>query len=148
MSHDLVTVDQAAEQLKLHPKTVLRHIRDGRLPAARIGKAYRIDRAKLDAFAGVVSSRADARDDVRATCIVDIPRMTPEGAERMATFLNAAAMTGNAKTSPLHVNTAFDPLAQTLKVVVIGNPSDAARLLEMLQLQLGGAHDRRGLSER
>jgi hypothetical protein len=49
---------------------------------------------------------------------------------------NAAAMTGDGKTSPLQINTVFDPLAKTLKVVVIGSPSDAARLLEMLQLLL------------
>jgi excisionase family DNA binding protein len=41
----LVTVEQAAEELKLHPKTVLRYIHEGRLEATRIGKAYRIDRA-------------------------------------------------------------------------------------------------------
>lgn len=137
MSGILVTVEQAAEQLKLHPKTVLRYIRNGRLPATRIGKSYRIDRAKLDEFAGVVSSHSDAANDVRTMCIVDIPRIAPERAERIATLLHAAAMTGDSKTSPLQINTAFDPLAKCLKVVVIGSPSDAAKLLEMLQLQLG-----------
>lgn len=137
MSRVLVTVEQAAEELNLHPRTVLRYIRSGRLPATRIGKAYRIDRAKLDAFSGVVSGHAGAVDGARATCIVEIPRMTPEGAERLAALLNAAAMTGDAGTSPLHLSTAFDPLAQSCKVVVVGSPSDAARLLEMLQLQLG-----------
>jgi excisionase family DNA binding protein len=136
MSDILVTVEQAAEQLKLHPKTVIRYIRSGRLPAKRIGKSYRIERAKLDAFAGVASGATDAASDVRTTCIVDIPRMTPEGAQRIATFLGSAAMTGDGKTSPLQINTVFDPLAKTLKVVVIGSPSDAARLLEMLQLLL------------
>lgn len=136
MSDVLVTVEQAAEQLKLHPKTVLRHIRSGRLPATRIGKSYRIDQARLDAFAGVASGHAEAADEVRATCIVEIPHMTIERAERTATFLNAVAMTGDARTSPLHLDTAFDPLARVLKVVVIGSPSDAAKLLEMLHLQL------------
>lgn len=139
MSDILVTVEQAAEQLKLHPKTVLRYIHDGRLPATRIGKAYRIERAKLVEFSGVVNGYTGGSNDVRTTCIVDIPRMTPESAERMALFLNAAAMTGDAKTPPLHINTAFDPLATSMKVVVIGSPSDAARLLEMLQLQLGSS---------
>ncbi|WP_129792152.1 helix-turn-helix domain-containing protein [Sphingosinicella sp. CPCC 101087] len=137
MSDMLVTVEQAAERLKLHPKTVLRHIRSGRLPATRIGKAYRIDRAKLDAFAGVASGQAEAASGVRATCIVDVPRITAESAERMATFLNAAAMAGDGGTPPLHISTAFDSLAHCLKIVVIGSPSDAARLLEMVQLQLG-----------
>ena len=50
MSDALITVEQAAEQLKLHPKTVLRHIREGRLPATRIGKSYRLRAADVDEF--------------------------------------------------------------------------------------------------
>lgn len=136
-SNHLVTVEQAAERLKLHPKTVLRYIRDGQLPATRIGKSYRIDRAKLDAFAGVASGPADRRDAARATCIIDIPGVAAEDAERMARFLNAAAMARAGGGAPLHLHTAFDPEAGSMKLVVIGSPSDAARLLEMLDLQLG-----------
>ncbi|MCV3205716.1 helix-turn-helix domain-containing protein [Mesorhizobium sp. YC-39] len=136
MSSPLFTVEQVAEQLVLHPKTVLRYIRDGRLQATRIGKSYRIARAELDAFAGTESGHSSEVKDVRTTCIVDIPHTSPERAERTAAFLNSAAMAGG--TAPLHINTAFDPLAKTLKVVLIGSPSDTAKLLEMLQLQLGG----------
>lgn len=137
MTRALLTVDQAAERLKLHAKTVLRYVREGRLPATRIGKSYRIEHAKLEAFAGVASGHGDAARDVRTTCIVDIPEMTAEEAGQLATFLNAAAMTGDAGTPPLHVSTAFDPAVETLKVVILGTPSDAARLLELVNLQLG-----------
>lgn len=136
MLDDLVTVEQAAEQLNLHPKTVLRYIRDGRLPATRIGKSYRIARAKLDAFVGVPSGQSQAVAGARTTCIVDIPNVSVDGAERIATFLHAAAMTGNADTPPLHLETVFDPLAKSLKVVMIGSPSDVGKLLEMLHLQM------------
>lgn len=136
VSGPLVTVEQAAEELGLHPKTVLRYIRDGRVPATRIGKSYRIVRAALDKFAGVANGKSETAAGARTTCIVDIPHMSPERAERTATFLNSAAMAAEVANSPLHVNTAFDPLAGTLKVVLIGSPSDAAKLLEMLQLQL------------
>ena len=137
MSNVLMTVEQAAEELKLHPKTVLRYIRDGRLQATRIGKAYRIDRSKLDAFAGTASGRTPPPRDVRATVIVEVPAFSTEAAERMATFLGAAALGGDAETRPLHVNTAFDPTSGNLKIVLIAAPSDAARLLELIELQLG-----------
>lgn len=136
MPDSLVTVEQAAEQMSVHPKTVLRYIREGRLPATRIGKSYRIVRAELDAFTGVASGRSDTAPSVRATCIVDISDISAAGAERVATFLNSAATAGNTDASPLHLDTAFDPLAKSLKVVLIGRPSDAAKLLEMLQLKL------------
>ena len=37
MSQQLVTVEQAAQELSLHPKTVLRYIRDNRLPNGSSG---------------------------------------------------------------------------------------------------------------
>jgi len=45
-----LTVKQVAAYLQLHKLTVYRYIRDGQLPASRVGKAYRIRRADLDAF--------------------------------------------------------------------------------------------------
>ena len=137
MSSMLLTVEQAAKELKLHPKTVLRYIREGSLQATRIGKAYRIERAKLDAFTGMASGRTLPTRDVRATVIVEIPALTTEVAERMATFLGAAALGGDAETRPLHFNTAFDPASGDLKIVLIAAPSDAARLLDLIELQLG-----------
>ncbi|MGK9055599.1 helix-turn-helix domain-containing protein [Xaviernesmea oryzae] len=136
MSHQLCTVDQAAQELALHPKTVLRYIRDGRLPATRVGKSYRILRSDLDAFAGFASGRAEKEMSARATCITEISEMTVEAAERITTFLQSIALTGDAGTPPLHLQTAFDPVAKTLKVVAIGNPSDVGRLLEMLHLHI------------
>jgi len=46
----LMTVEQVADFLQLNKLTVYKYIRDGRLPAARLGKAYRIRPADVDAF--------------------------------------------------------------------------------------------------
>jgi len=135
--NSLVTVEQAAEHLHLHPKTVLRYIRDGRLPATRVGKSYRISRTELDAFAGVASDQSETPAGVRATCIVDIPNVSMDTAERLAIFLQSAAMASPADAPPLDLQTAFDPLAKSMKVVVIASPSNAAELLEMLQVKMG-----------
>ena len=136
MSQQLVTVEQAAQELSLHRKTVLRYIRDNRLPATRVGRSYRILRSELDAFAGIASGRAETGDSAQTTSITEIENVTAEAAERMATFLQSAALTGDADTPPLRVQTAFDTAAHTLKIVMIGVPSDVARLLEMLHLRL------------
>ncbi|MGC4042997.1 MAG: helix-turn-helix domain-containing protein [Armatimonas sp.] len=138
MPDSLVTVEQAAEHLNLHPKTVLRYIRSGQLPATRVGKAYRISRARLDAFAGTESSQSQAAGEARATCVVDIPGISVDEAERAATLLQTIALTGNAGASPLHLETAFDPLTKSMKVVLIGSPADVGKLLEMLQLRIDG----------
>lgn len=38
----LLTVDEVARRLRLHPITVRRHIKSGRLPATRIGRSVRL----------------------------------------------------------------------------------------------------------
>jgi excisionase family DNA binding protein len=45
-----MTVEQVADYLQLNKLTVYKYIRDGRLPAARLGKAYRIRLADVDVF--------------------------------------------------------------------------------------------------
>jgi excisionase family DNA binding protein len=46
--HDLLTVDEVAEYLRVKATTVRELIKRGELPAARIGKAYRIKRADVE----------------------------------------------------------------------------------------------------
>jgi excisionase family DNA binding protein len=48
---EVLTVEQAAEKLKLRPSTILRHIRKGRLQAKRFGHlGYRIAERSLELF--------------------------------------------------------------------------------------------------
>jgi excisionase family DNA binding protein len=44
----LLTPAQAAERLSLHPKTVARMARDGRLPAVKVGAGWRFRPDQLD----------------------------------------------------------------------------------------------------
>lgn len=132
----LLTVEQAAVALKVHAKTVLRYIREGRLPAHRIGKAYRIQRSRLDAFAGMAAESARPANEVRTTVIVEIGAISADRAERMASFVGAAALSDPDGRGAIHVSTAFDPIVGALKIVLVASPSEAARLLELVQLQL------------
>ena len=130
MSGSVHTVEQAAERLKLHPKTVLRMIRDGRLKAVRIGKAYRIADDDLDAVAGV--ARAEARDaSDRATVIADFGDLSPETAGRLGSTLGAMVSGSHkARSGPVTLETAYDPMLRRLKLVIIARPDDAATLLK------------------
>ncbi len=47
---ELLTVDQAAAYLQLHRVTIYKYIRSGLLPAARLGKLYRIYRRDVEAL--------------------------------------------------------------------------------------------------
>lgn len=45
---EVLTVDEVARYLRVHPLTVQRWCRMGELPAAKIGRAYRIKKRDLD----------------------------------------------------------------------------------------------------
>ena len=129
MSGSLYTVEQAAERLKLHPKTVLRMIRDGRLKAARIGKAYRIAADDLDAVAGV--ARAEAREaSDRATVIADFGDLSREVADKLCNFLPAMLNSREARPDPVRLETAYDPDLRRVKLVVTGAPARVAGILQ------------------
>ncbi|MDR5695686.1 MAG: helix-turn-helix domain-containing protein [Armatimonadota bacterium] len=47
---EIMTVEQVAAYLQLSKMTVYKFIREGKLPAAKIGKSYRIRRSDVEAF--------------------------------------------------------------------------------------------------
>lgn len=134
MSEEVYTVEQFAERLKLHPKTVLRFIREGRLRATKVGRSYRILRADLEAFGGLAPARPAAQ--ARVTTIVDIPDVTPQDAQRIASQFTSARMTAEQHPDPMSIDIAHDPARRTVKVVLVGSPGDVAAMLRMLDVWL------------
>ena len=49
-AEELLTVNEVAERLKVHPITVRRHIKAGRLRALRAGRSIRVRASDLEAF--------------------------------------------------------------------------------------------------
>jgi len=136
MSEPLHTVQQAAERLKLHPKTVLRLIREGRLKGARIGKSYRILESELRAFAGEAPGPGPSGLSVRVTCVAEVEDLTAQEASRVANVLSAALVSREARPEPLRMTTAYDPEARRMKAVLFAGPDDAAAWLRLLQVQV------------
>lgn len=135
MAEELCTVDFAAERLKLHPKTVLRFIREGRLPARRIGKAYRIRRIDLDAFAGVPPSDAPAPQP-SVTTIVDIPGVGPALAQKWARTVTSALNAKPIDSAPLRADVVYDESREHLKIIVVGPPEDVVELMNLVRVWL------------
>ena len=76
----LLTVDEVAKQLRLHPITVRRHIRSGRLPATRIGRSVRIREEDVQATMELPKRVVDMTpEELRAHIMRPLP---PEELER------------------------------------------------------------------
>src|SRR5690349_21089285 len=56
---DIFTPDQAAAYLQVNRETVYRYIRDGRLVASRLGRAYRIPRQSVERLLWSTRTRSD-----------------------------------------------------------------------------------------
>jgi excisionase family DNA binding protein len=132
MSEEVYTVEQFAERLKLHPKTVLRFIREGRLRAVKVGRSYRILRSELEVMTGVVLGRAEP-SPVRVTSIVDMPDVDAATAQRLARTLPALRMGREAPADPMSLDIAYDEARSQLKIVIVGSPADTTAILAMIQ---------------
>lgn len=67
------TVEQVAEVLTMHPKTIQKYIREGKLPAEKIGKGWRILENDLQAFLGKSDSAKNSKEKAVASAVIDIP---------------------------------------------------------------------------
>ena len=137
MSQRMYSVEQVAELLGLHVKTVRGYVRDGRLNAVRIGKQYRISHDDLEALTGGAVAPA-ARDTVRrqrhveVSSIVQIDAIGTDAMSRVSTMLMAAAQGGGERA--LRIETVYDPERATMKIIVLGGLGDAAEVLRIIQV--------------
>ena len=137
MSQQLYSVEQVADLLGLHVRTVRTYVRDGRLKAARIGKQYRISAGDLEAFTGhAVEAPARPARHVEVSSIVQIDAIDFSAMSRLTTLVMGSATGRPASDQPLRVETFYDEERASLKIIIVGGPASTAGLLELVDLLL------------
>ncbi|MDX2850662.1 MULTISPECIES: helix-turn-helix domain-containing protein [Streptomycetaceae] len=139
MERDWLSVEQVADRLGLHVRTVRGYIRDGRLKAVRIGKQYRVARTDLDALTGAPA--AAARHRVEVSAIVEVDGIGAAAADRLGTLLVAGAQMARDPHELARVRTAYDDERSRLKVVVLGGAAATADVLRTIDDVMGGEND-------
>jgi excisionase family DNA binding protein len=138
MSEPLFTVEQVAQSLNLHVRTVRNYVAAGKLKATRIGKQYRIARSDLDAFTGGTSPAVEGRTvgvygRTDATCVVQIEAISRESADRLTGALIGAAKAPRSSEGMLNVSAAYDEDRDSLRIIVVsGDLRAASDLLAMI----------------
>ncbi|OLT28137.1 MerR family transcriptional regulator [Nocardiopsis sp. CNR-923] len=137
MNDRLYSVEQVAERLGLHVRTIRNYVRDGRLNAVRIGKQYRIAQSDLEAFTGrPMPDPPDAASGPRrgeVSSIVEVEGVDRETADRVSTLLTSVSASPRPDGPPLSVRTVFDAERSRMKVVILGGLADTARMLDCLE---------------
>lgn len=136
MSDELCTVAFAAERLKLHPKTVLRFIREGRLAGTRMGKSYRIRRSDIETLAGQAPEGRGPVQPAWTTCIVDVPGVGPDQARKLAQQVTTALYSRTGEGPPIRAEVVHEPDRSHLKIILTGPPRETGAFLSMIQIWL------------
>ena len=130
MTDVLYSPDEVATLLGLNVRTVRGYVRDGRLPATRIGKQYRIAEDDVRALTG---GRAPIRSSVEVSAIVQIDPADRAIMDRVSTLVvGAATARAGSAGPPLHVQTVYDEARGTLKVIAVGDADAVARTITLI----------------
>lgn len=101
MIKDYYTVEQISNMLNIHPKTIQRYIREGKLHATKIGKGWRVTGHDLSVFTESDSYKGPSSESlpmhsITASSVIDIITGGKEDAIRIMNTLTASL---NAKPS-------------------------------------------------
>jgi excisionase family DNA binding protein len=118
------TLEDVADRLGLHVRTVRNYVRDGRLGAVRIGKQYRVSHADLQALVG-----GPARPRrVEVTSVLDVDGIDAAAAQRLAAFIGGLPKPARAP----HVDVVHEPERDRLKVIVVGSVEANVEVLRLV----------------
>ncbi|RFS83336.1 DNA-binding protein [Actinomadura spongiicola] len=137
MGDKLYSVEEVADLLGLHVRTVRGYIHAGRLRAVRIGKQYRIAAADLEALIGRPGVGGGGAS-VEVSSIVQVEGVDRIAADRLGTLVLAGVNTGGDSDRQLRVQVVHDVERSRMKFVILGGAADTADLLRLLDDVLTG----------
>lgn len=134
MTSQMYSLEQIAERLGLHVRTVRAYVRSGRLKAVRIGKQYRVMREDLEAITGPIpeAEAIPRHRHVEVSSFVLIDAVSEDSAARVIKHLMDAAKTPRGGGSPLRIETVYDEHRARMKINVMGSLPAAADVFRLL----------------
>jgi excisionase family DNA binding protein len=133
----LYSTEEVAGMLGLHVRTVRNYVRDGRLPAVRIGKQYRIAAEDVDELTGGRTPSAPAASApvpprVEVTAVVQVEGIDEQTMSRLSALVTGAVSGRPGGAARLHVETVYDQSRRAVKIVAIGGAEDTATLVQLI----------------
>lgn len=131
MTVAVYSAEQVADILGLHVRTVRGYVRDGRLPAVRMGKQYRITEQDLRAFTGAILDKPAGKPHAHVSTVAHIYNVDRLTMDRVTAHLTAAAV-GDSGRAQLSVHSTYDESACRLTVFVDGDPESTAAMIGLI----------------
>lgn len=145
------TVDRIAAMLDLHPKTVQRYIREGRLKAQKVGKSWRVNGHDLSQFlegspavesaaapaSGLQSVLERAADGIKVSAVVDVPVRNSSDAIQIVNWAHAVIHSRDPEQGPASLSSQYIESEHTLRLLLWGSPGFMETFLGALHESVG-----------
>ena len=141
----MYTVQELAKILSLHPKTVQRFIREGKIKATKIGREWRVQKEDLRDFAHAELStvpadepRAATRlaDRVQVTAVIELDEGHSTEVSRISNSLIAALNSKDPRFGEARYDLVYHPEIRKARFVISGTPLLIRTVLELVDVLL------------
>src|SRR6056297_521017 len=131
MNKEYYTVQQIAQLLDLHEKTIQRYIREGKIKAQKMGKSWRVTKENLDEFTGIAEDEDDesgkatknkrTEQRVMVSAVVDVDECNKEEAIRISNTLTAVLNSRNIDFGNSTMHTQYIEQEEKLRLMLWGH---------------------------
>ncbi|GAB5612569.1 hypothetical protein JCM37173_30970 [Allocoprococcus similis] len=128
------TVEKVAEMLSMHPKTIQRYIREGKLPAKKVGKSWRIYEWDIKNYMKDTDSddQHNAEERTVVSSVVDIAVYSFEEAMEIEKMLVAAMNSKADSLGRATMHTQYLEYESKLRVTLWGTVFFMQKMFELL----------------
>ncbi len=139
------SVEQIAGMIDMHPKTIQRYIRTGKLRAQKIGKAWRVTGHDLSTFiegtdsfppsealSGIQEIIMNADKSIRVSAIIDIPVKNNLEAIQIVNWVTALMNTGSDGDGYKSMNSQYIEPEHSVRILLWGSPSFIGAIMNSL----------------
>lgn len=131
MQEAYYTVEQIAQMLQMHPKTVQRYIREGKLHAVKVGKGWRVSGHDLSVFTERVPQAGETPTAV-VSCVADVYAADKAAAIRLVNTLTAGLNSKPANYGRSSMQSQYIPEEQKLRITLYGGARIVAAMLDAI----------------
>lgn len=141
MDAEFYSIEDVTTILKLHPKTILRFIHEGKIKAQKMGRSWRITKDALKEYAHselAVPAQpkepvnyGSIHDRIKVSAIIEINEQNSEEASRLSNTIMAALNCKDPAWGNSRVDFFYYPEIQKAKYAIYGNPAFIVEIMTM-----------------
>jgi len=119
MDNKYYSVDEIANLLGMHVKTIQKYVREGKIKATKVGKAWQVSGHDLSSFMGETPEVTEKNDKVSS--VVDLKIYSTDDAIRISNMLTASMKMNDISFKGSTLNVMHIQSENTLRIMLWGN---------------------------